>query len=452
MRSKLIHKTSKKLLRLFSGLGLLLIFLTACGLPAAPAATEAVPPAASPTGSSLATQAGITPAAINPTATIPAAQPSATRVSTAAQSAETPTAAPTETPAVVKNPVWKELTSGLTRPTDLAEIPDGSDLLVVVEQIGTIRVMKKTGELMPEPFIDLTDRVGTNGTERGLLGIGFHPKYADNGYFYVNYTDRGGNTVVARFTGKPGATGADPASEKILLQVKQPYPNHNGGGVVFGPDGYLYLSLGDGGSGGDPQNRAQSLSTLLGKILRIDVDHGDPYTIPADNPFANGGGLPEIWAYGLRNPWRFSFDKATGDLYIADVGQNLYEEINFVPAGSPDGLNFGWNYREGLHAYKDSVPAGANFVDPVWEYSHDQGCSITGGFVYRGQAAPQLQGTYVYSDYCSGRIWGLTRGADGKWTNQVLTEMGASISAFGQDLAGDLYVLEHSEGRVMRLE
>ena len=391
----------------------------------------------------------------SPTSLAPPTQASATSLPSATEpgepSAPVPTV-PTQSPVVVKNPVWKELLSGLKKPTDLAEIPDGSGLLVVAEQVGTIRVVKKNGELLSNAFIDLTDRVGAQSTEQGLLGLAFHPQYAENGYFFVNYTDRSGNTVVARFSGNLGTPSADPASEKILLQVKQPYPNHNGGGVVFGPDGYLYLSLGDGGSGGDPQNRAQSLTTLLGKILRIDVNQGDPYAIPQDNPFANGGGLPEIWAYGLRNPWRFSFDRATGDLFIADVGQNLYEEINYVPVGSPVGLNFGWNFREGLHGYKGTAPGGAQFVDPIWEYGHDQGCSVTGGLVYRGSAAPQLQGTYVYTDYCTGKIWGLSVDADGKWSNQVLSEMGASISGFGLDQAGELYVLEHNEGKVMRLE
>ena len=233
--------------------------------------------------------------------------------------------------------------------------------------------------------MDIHERVGSQGSEQGLLGLAFHPKFAENGFFFVNYTDLQGNTVISRFTGAAKTGQVDPATEKILLQVKQPYPNHNGGGVVFGPDGYLYLSLGDGGSGGDPQNHAQSLDTFLGKILRIDVNQGDRYAIPADNPFAKGGGLPEIWAYGLRNPWRFSFDLQTHDLFIADVGQNAYEEVDFIPAGSGAGYNYGWRFREGLHPYKNDPPAGLKLVDPVWEYGHDQGCSITGGFVYRGK-------------------------------------------------------------------
>jgi glucose/arabinose dehydrogenase len=244
----------------------------------------------------------------------------------------------------------------------------------------------------------------------------------------------------------------NPATEKVLLRVKQPYPNHNGGGVVFGPDGYLYLSFGDGGSSGDPQNRAQSLDTLLGKILRIDVSQGDAYAIPAGNPYAKGGGLPEIWAYGLRNPWRFSFDRETGELYIADVGQNKYEEVNFIPAGAGAGYNYGWRYREGLHPFKDEPPAGLKLIDPVWEYAHDQGCSITGGFVYRGKLLPELTGTYLAGDYCSGRIWGLKRDAGGKWQAQELFKLNAAISSFGQDLNGEIYLLDLGSGRILRLE
>lgn len=431
------HSFKQGLSKVFLMLGISLVVLTAC------AQTGAAPGTAEPTA--------ISPTMAVPATASPAGQSSATSAPSPTKINGEPTVMPTA-PTPTRNPVWKELVSGLKKPTDLSEIPDGSGLLAVLEQAGTIRLMKMNGELLAKPYLDITDRVGSKNTEQGLLGLAFHPKYSDNGYFYVNYTDLNGNTVISRFKGAAGAVAADPASEKILLQVKQPYPNHNGGGVVFGPDGYLYLSLGDGGSGGDPQFHAQSLNTLLGKILRIDVNQGDPYAIPADNPFAKGGGLPEIWAYGLRNPWRFSFDRATGDLYIADVGQNLYEEINFVPAGSPGGLNFGWNFREGLHFYKGAPPAGMKFVDPIWEYSHDQGCSVTGGFVYRGKAAAQLQGIYIYTDYCTGKIWGLSRGMDGKWTNQVLSELGSTISGFGLDISGELYVLEHNDGKVLRLE
>ncbi len=252
---------------------------------------------------------------------------------------------------------------------------------MVLEQPGRIRVIK-SGALLATPFLDITDRVGSRGNEQGLLGIALHPNFKSNGYFYVNYTDLNGNTVIARFTVSSNPDQADQNSEKILLHVQQPYPNHNGGSMVFGPDGYLYMGLGDGGSEGDPLLIGQNLNTLLGKLLRIDVNHGDPYSIPADNPFAKGGGLPEIWVYGLRNPWRFSFDRATGDLYIGDVGQDLYEEIDYLPAGSPGGANFGWSYREGFHPYKGTPPSGLKLVDPVWEYSHAEGgCAVTGGFV-----------------------------------------------------------------------
>ncbi|MDO8969708.1 MAG: PQQ-dependent sugar dehydrogenase, partial [Saprospiraceae bacterium] len=307
-----------------------------------------------------------------------------------------PTTQSTQTPTtIVPQPAWKELTRGLQKPIDLAEIPDGSGRLAVVEQAGTIRTLSKDGTIAAGLFLDIRSQVGSQGNEQGLLGLAFHQKYAENGFFFVNYTDLNGNTVIARFKGSARVDRVDPMTEKILLQVKQPYPNHNGGGVVFGPDGYLYLSLGDGGSSGDPQNRAQSLDTLLGKILRIDIDQGERYAIPPDNPFAKGGGLPEIWAYGLRNPWRFSYDLHTHDLYIADVGQNTYEEVDFILAGSGAGYNYGWSYREGLHTYKNDPPAGLKLVDPIWEYAHDQGCSISGGFVYRGKLVPELTGTYL---------------------------------------------------------
>jgi glucose/arabinose dehydrogenase len=364
-----------------------------------------------------------------------------------------PTAQPTQlAPKAVAGPVWKELVKGLPKPVDLAEIPDGSGKLAIVEQAGMIKIIGKDGITAPGLFLDIHNRVGSQGTEQGLLGLAFHPKYADNGFFFVNYTDLNGNTVISRFTGAAKAEQVDTATEKILLQVKQPYPNHNGGGVVFGPDGYLYLSLGDGGSGGDPQNHAQSLDTMLGKILRIDVNQGERYAIPSDNPFAKGGGLPEIWAYGLRNPWRFSFDLNTHDLFIADVGQDTYEEVDFVPAGSGAGYNYEWRYREGLHPFKNDPPANLKLVDPVWEYAHDQGCSISGGYVYRGKLVPDLTGTYLAGDYCSGRIWGLKRSGTGAWQSQVLFNTDASISSFGQDLNGEIYMLDLRQGRVFRLE
>jgi glucose/arabinose dehydrogenase len=346
---------------------------------------------------------------------------------------------------------WETLATGLQKLTDLKEAPDGSGRLMLLEQVGLIQVMNKTGAVEPEPYLDIRDRVGSQGSEQGLLGLAFHPQFQQNGFFYVNYTDKNGDTHIARFTAAGSAVSVDPATEKQLLMVKQPFPNHNGGGLFFGPDNDLYIGLGDGGSSGDPRNNAQSLNTLLGKMLRIDVNSGDPYGIPADNPFAKGGGLPEIWAYGLRNPWRFSFDAQTRDLYIADVGQNKWEEIDFVAAGSPPGLNFGWKYREGANSYAGDPPTNLKLVEPVWQYDHGQGCSVTGGGVYRGSLIPELQGTYLYGDYCSGTIWGLKRGADGKWQNQELFQSGAFISSFGQDLSGEFYLLDQKGSQVLRL-
>ena len=386
---------------------------------------------------------------------------------TAAETSPTPRAVPTaentvpqptETSKVVETapaPVtlpdpkqyqWSEVFSGLRSPIGIANAGDGSGRLFILEQAGVIRLVEN-GKLSAQPFLDITDRVGANSLERGLLGLAFHPKYKENGYFYVNYTKPDGNSVVARFH----ATGntADPTSEKKLLNITQPFPNHNGGSVVFGPDGYLYLGFGDGGSGGDPYGNGQSKNTLLGKILRIDVDHGDPYAIPQDNPFASGGGEAEIWAYGLRNPWRFSFDSLTGDLYIADVGQNTWEEVDFLPAGSPGGANFGWNVMEGLHSFSGSDSDA--FVAPVAEYDHSgNSCSVTGGYVYRGAVLPAWTGIYLYGDYCSGKIWGMYR-VDDAWQSDLLFQTDASITSFGVDESGEIY-FAGSKGSIFRLE
>ncbi len=341
---------------------------------------------------------------------------------------------------------WREVFSGLQSPIGIANAGDGSGRLFIIEQPGIIRFVEN-GKLSAQPFLDITDRVGANSSERGLLGLAFHPNYKENGYFYVNYTKPDGNSVVARF--HASGNTADPSSEKKLLNVTQPFANHNGGSVVFGPDGYLYLGFGDGGSAGDPYGNGQSKNTLLGKILRIDVDHGDPYAIPQDNPFASGGGQPEIWAYGLRNPWRFSFDSVTGDLYIADVGQDTWEEVDFLPAGSPGGANFGWNAMEGLHSFSGSDSEA--FVAPVAEYSHvEGGCSVTGGYVYRGAALSAWTGIYLYGDYCSGKIWGMYR-VDNAWQSDLLFQTGASITSFGVDESGEIYFAA-SKGSIFRLE
>jgi glucose/arabinose dehydrogenase len=334
---------------------------------------------------------------------------------------------------------WQLITSGLNRPVDIQPAYDGSGRLFIIEKPGYIRVYEN-GQLLSTPFLDITDRVNDSGNEMGLLGLAFHPNYEQNGFFYVNYTGDGGNTFISLF--QASGNSADPNSEKILLTVDQPFPNHNGGAVVFGPDGYLYLGLGDGGSQGDPHKNAQNTNALLGKILRIDVNNGDPYTIPSDNPFGN-----EVWAYGLRNPWRISFDRATNDLWIGDVGQNTWEEIDYLPAGSQGGANFGWSIMEGNHPYDGNAQSG--LLLPVTEYSHTEGgCSVTGGYVYRG-AMPEWNGIYLYGDYCTGYIWGLIHSNSG-WQNQLLFESGANITTFGVDESGEIY-LASDNGNVYRL-
>jgi glucose/arabinose dehydrogenase len=334
---------------------------------------------------------------------------------------------------------WQVIVSGLQRPVDLQA--DGSGRLFIVEKPGRIRILEE-GQLLDQPFLDITDRVGSDGNEQGLLGLAFHPQYSQNGRFFVNYTNTSGDTEIARFQVSGDPNSADPDSEVRLLGVDQPYPNHNGGVLAFGPDGYLYAGLGDGGAAGDPQGNAQKTDTLLGKVLRIDVDSAEPYAIPFDNPFGN-----EVWAYGLRNPWRMSFDRATGDLYIGDVGQGAWEEIDYLPAGSAGGTNFGWDFREGAHDYEGGGPDG--MVDPVAEYSHPEGgCSVTGGYVYRG-AMPEWNGIYLYGDYCTGLVWGLIRSNDG-WQKQLLFDMDVTITSFGQDEAGEVYLVSDT-GSVYRL-
>lgn len=370
-------------------------------------------------------------------ATIPSTSDPSTSVLTEAASTEPPPA-----PSTFPDPnayQWQMIASGLQRPVDLQ--PDGSGRLFIIEKAGIIRILEN-GQLLNEPFLDITDRVGSRGNEQGLLGLAFHPRYEENGWFYVNYIDTNGDTVLARFQVSSEANRSDPGSELRLLGVDQPYPNHNGGALAFGPDGYLYAGLGDGGAAGDPQGNAQSLDTLLGKILRLDVDSGEPYAIPGDNPFGN-----EIWAYGLRNPWRLSFDTATGDLYIGDVGQGEWEEIDFLAAGSSGGANFGWDHREGAHDYEGGGPAG--MIDPVAEYSHPEGgCSVSGGYVYRG-TMPEWNGIYLYGDYCTGIIWGLFRSVAG-WQEQQLFDVDVTITSFGQDENGEVYLVSDS-GSIHRL-
>ncbi len=345
-----------------------------------------------------------------------------------------------------------KLVGGLSQPVHITHASDGSGRLFIVEQSGRIRIVKNS-VLLDTPFLNITGRVLCCG-ERGLLSVAFPPGYANKGYFYVNYTRKpDGDTVVARYRITTDPDVADPDSEETVLIVDQPYANHNGGQLAFGPDGYLYIGMGDGGSAGDPGNRAQNPGELLGKLLRIDVESGaNPYAIPASNPYTRTTGYQgEIWALGLRNPWRFAFDRERGDLYIADVGQNRYEEVDYQPASSRGGENYGWRILEGSHCYNPPsgcVPPG-RYVQPVAEYDHTQGCSVTGGMVYRGQIYPRMQGIYFYGDYCSGRIWGLKRGVT--WQTVLLLDSPYALSTFGEDEAGNLYVADHAGGGIYRL-
>ncbi len=343
-----------------------------------------------------------------------------------------------------------QIASGIEAPTDIQNAGDGSGRLFFIQQNGIVRIFRN-GALVLQPFLDIRGKTSSGG-ERGLLGLAFPTGFAQKQRFYVNYTDLNGDTVIAQYRMSANPDVADASTEIVLLRIAQPFANHNGGQLRFGPDGYLYIGMGDGGSGGDPRGNGQNRATLLGKMLRIDVE-GDPgqVRIPADNPFVNTAGTrPEIWALGLRNPWRFSFDRATGDLWIADVGQNTYEEIDFQPASSPGGENYGWNRMEGMHCFQDGCnPQGLTL--PVAEYDHSQGCSVTGGFVYRGSLSPALRGTYIYGDYCSGRIWGVEREGIA-WGNRTLLASGFSITTFGEDETGEIYVADAANGAIHRIE
>ncbi len=342
----------------------------------------------------------------------------------------------------------REVVSGLDKPLYITHSDDDSDRLYILEQRGVIRVIQRENSLI-KTFLDINDRVGSDASEQGLLGMAFHPEYDANSYFFVHYTDTEGDTVISRFKAID-PDNADPASESVILTADQPYSNHNGGQIVFGPDGFLYIGLGDGGLAADPHGNAQSLKTLLGKILRIDINTENRYGIPMDNPFVNQVEVrPEIWAYGLRNPWRFSFDRLTGDMYIGDVGQNNWEEIDFEAKGSKGGANYGWNKMEGSHCFI-LLCDSQDLTPPIFEYQHgDSACSVTGGYVYRG-SMNQLYSAYVYGDYCSGEIWALKRSSDVNWSNMLLIRTDLRISSFGEDGSGELYVVDH-KGAVYRL-
>jgi glucose/arabinose dehydrogenase len=341
-----------------------------------------------------------------------------------------------------------------TRGLDLQYVPDGSNRFVVVQQLGLAYIFQNTSAVSSRKvFLDLSNRVSQAGGELGFLGLAFHPNFSENGYIYVNFTTGAGTpsdsakSYISRFQ----ATGVTKdtilrSTEKVLLTFTQPYSNHNGGWIAFGPDGYLYTSFGDGGSGGDPQNRAQNKNQLFGKILRIDVNTGDPYSIPSTNPFASGGGRPEVFAYGLRNPWKCSFDPATKKLWAGDVGQGAWEEIDTIINGG----NYGWRVKEGYSCFGSPSCDSTGFQSPLWVYSHAIGNSITGGYVYGGAGVPSLSGKYIYADYGSGKVWALTYEQQNVATNELLVDMPTAISSFGIDQNRELYIVSYNMTRIYK--
>jgi glucose/arabinose dehydrogenase len=346
----------------------------------------------------------------------------------------------------------QEVASGLARPLFMTHSGDGSGRLFVVEQGGTIRILTG-GELRPEPFLEARGLLDESRGERGLLGLAFAPDYRKSGRFFIAHTAPGPSVRVTRLRASADPDRADPASAEVVIRIPDPASNHNGGMIAFGPDGNLWYGTGDGGRAGDPWNNASNPGALLGKLLRIDVA-SEPYRIPPENPFADGrAGRPEIWALGLRNPWRFSFDRETGELWIGDVGQNAWEEINVEDPRRGGGRHYGWRTMEGFHCYSPRTGCATEGLTlPIYAYGHDQGCSVTGGYVYRGQDIPELVGTYLFSDYCSGTLWGLRRGAEGEAEVSVLLRTGLAVSSFGEDSAGEVYLCDHRRGRVFRLE
>ncbi|MEO1751292.1 PQQ-dependent sugar dehydrogenase [Thiofaba sp. EF100] len=340
----------------------------------------------------------------------------------------------------------------LDEPLAMLQAPGDAGHWYVVEKAGRVlRIDNRPDAAASEVFADIRPRVQARYSESGLLGMAFHPDFAHNGQVFLSYTTHGTPLVsrVSRFLSRDGGRTLDAGTETVLLEVQQPYANHNGGQIAFGPDGFLYIGLGDGGAASDPRGHGQNVGTLLGAMLRIDVDKGAPYAIPPDNPFAEasaeGGGRPEIYAWGLRNPWRWSFDRVSGELWAGDVGQDAWEEIDKIVRGG----NYGWAIREGAHCYGTERCRTKGLIDPVAEYGHGEGCSVTGGYVYRGKAIPALQGAYLYGDFCSGRIWALCQG---KGLPRLLMNSGLNISSFAEGMDGELYVLHFSsQGAIYRL-
>ncbi|MDY7226104.1 PQQ-dependent sugar dehydrogenase [Hyalangium rubrum] len=359
---------------------------------------------------------------------------------------------PVENTGVTTQPVFPALR--FSQPLFVLQAPEDDRRVFVVQRGGIVRVFPNDNAVTAATsFVDITSRVNSAaGSEAGLLGMAFHPRFATNGEVFLSYTGFGGPTnlrsVISRFKSSDGGATLDPASEQILLTVDQPYSNHNGGGIAFGPDGYLYIGMGDGGSGGDPQNYAQNLNSLLGKFLRIDVDGGSPYAIPATNPFRNGGGKPEIYAWGLRNPWRWSFDRATGELWAGDVGQNALEEVDRIVLGG----NYGWRIKEADQCFNAATCSSAGLIDPIVKYPRSEGVSITGGYVYRGRAIPALVGRFIYGDFATGILWAVSYDAvTGEAAPQLLVDTSVALSSFGEMVDGEVLITDFSSGRLHKL-
>jgi glucose/arabinose dehydrogenase len=388
-----------------------------------------------------------------PSAGIATSSPTTGLLSPTPPATKTPAPATAEPTAAAAALHLDVVASGLQSPVDVVTADDGSDRIFVVQQGGQIRIVRD-GALVEQPFLDIAARL-TAGGERGLLGLALHPDFPNDPRFFVDYTDLNGDTVISSFNQSLDADSADPESELVLMHIKQPFPNHNGGSVVFGPDGMLYIAMGDGGSGGDPQGNGQRLDTHLAKILRIDVDvpatQDPPYDVPPDNPFVDrAGAFPEIWHLGVRNPWRIRFDRATGDLWIGDVGQNAWEEIDVARKGQ-SGLDFGWNRMEGFECYEPSTGCDENGLTlPLAAYGHDAGCAVVGGVVVHDPAQAGLDGRYLFADECSGNIWTMDPTGDGRREPALALESHRSISAIGQAASGTVYLVDLGAGELLR--
>ena len=425
--------------RLVAGI-LLAAFSAACG------STGSTP---SPGPSGTASVGPTSTASSRPTPTPASPSPSATTAASGAAQYPLPAAKIS----------FAKLLDGFSRPVTVANAGDGR--LFVVEQTGKIKIVE--GGAVKGTFLDISGRISLTGSERGLLGLAFHPNYASNGRFFVRYTDGTGDVRISEFAVTSDPDKADPASERPIITVRhRSYANHNGGAIAFGPDGYLYIGTGDGGSGGDPSGNGQKLSILLGKLLRLDVDHtagGRNYAVPNDNPFVGQAGtLPEIWSYGLRNPYMFSFDRATCDLWIADVGQDKWEEVDreTIAEGLGRGANLGWSVMEGVHCFNPSSGCKTTGkVLPLAEYSHGSGdsigCSIIGASVYRGAARPDLQGRYFFGDYCTGKVWDVSAAGPNSQTPQLILSSGLTFTGFGEGSDGEIYAVT-SKGGLYRLQ